>query len=268
MARIVYGVDFSGGAQAGRKIWLAELRAAKNKLVVESLTPAYRLPGGGKKREAALAGLREFIADETTAVFGLDTSLGLPQAVMLHDSWDEMVAHFADDYPSDDAFRERCREQTGGRELKRETDITARTPLAAYNIRMYRQTYYGIRDVVAPLVQSGAISVLPFHPPDPPRNWVIEVCPASTLKRLSLYDSYKGKTYAQRKARERLIMILQREHGILITPEQRDRLISNTDGDVVDSVLAAYATHLALKAGRLHPDQFSERERCEGVVFF
>ena len=44
----VYGVDFSGARDAGRRIWLAEGRVGGGRLRVESCYPAEELPGSGR----------------------------------------------------------------------------------------------------------------------------------------------------------------------------------------------------------------------------
>jgi hypothetical protein len=103
-----------------------------------------------------------------------------------------LVTSFSERYPDAEAFRAICREQAGDRELKRVTDVETRTPFCVYNLRLYRQTFYGIRDVLGPLMRTGSVSVLPMQPADPQKSWVVEICPASTLKSKGLYVPYKG----------------------------------------------------------------------------
>ena len=81
----------------------------------------------------------------------------------------------------------------GRKELRRVTDIEARTPLSPYNRRIYKQTYYGIRDVIAPLIASGAACALPMQAAIPDRAWLLEICPASTLELMGLRESYKDE---------------------------------------------------------------------------
>ena len=58
-------------------------------------------------------------------------------------------------------------------------------------MRIYRQTYYGIRDLLGPLVAKNLVNVPPLHDSGDGVPWLMEVCPASTLKASGLYGSYK-----------------------------------------------------------------------------
>ena len=64
-------------------------------------------------------------------------------------------------------FRESCTDaalRLGDRkELKRRTDIEAKAPFSAYNLWIYRQTYYGIKELLGPLVSKNLVNVPPLH---------------------------------------------------------------------------------------------------------
>lgn len=243
----VHGVDFSGAIDAGRRIWIASG-------VVEDGTPrivdcrrAEELPGSGRRRERALAALRELIAGERAAAIGLDFPFGLPAPLVPDGSWVDFALAFAGRYPDPEAFRHACVTQTGGRELKRLTDLEARTPFSSYNLRLYRQTYAGIRDLLAPLVRADVARVVPMQPVAPDRPWLLEICPASTLKRASLYRSYKGQTLAQRVARERILASLGSSGALAIPDAVRRRALDDPGGDALDSLIAAAATSGAVR---------------------
>ena len=70
-------------------------------------------------------------------------------------------------------------------------------PFAAYNLRIYRQTFYGVRDVLAAAVARQAAAVIPMQEYAANKAWIVEACPASTLKSLGVYRPYKGATKAQ-----------------------------------------------------------------------
>jgi hypothetical protein len=53
---------------------------------------------------------------------------------------------------------------------------------------LFRQTCFGIRSVLAPLVRDGLVSVVPMQRPAADKPWLLEICPASTLKARNLYD--------------------------------------------------------------------------------
>ncbi|MFP5501598.1 MAG: hypothetical protein ACLGIN_03855, partial [Candidatus Sericytochromatia bacterium] len=171
--------------------------------------------------------------------------------------------------------RAACRAATGGQEIKRETDRLARVPFNAFNLRVYRQTYYGLREVIAPLVRSGRAAVLPMQPPAEDRAWVLEVCPASTLKRLGLYYtaagrpwSYKGRTEAHQAARARLWLALTDRYGLRAGPAKRRAAIEDAGGDALDAVIAACATAEAIESPLALPASCREAAPVEGYIYF
>jgi hypothetical protein len=55
-------IDFSGAADAGRRIWIAELVAEEGAYRVVSCSPAYELPGEPHGRDEVHAALVAYIA--------------------------------------------------------------------------------------------------------------------------------------------------------------------------------------------------------------
>lgn len=220
----VYGVDFSGARDAGRRIWLAEGPVGDGRLRIEHCYPAEELPGSGRDRAAALGALRRLVAAAPRAAFGLDFPFGLPRPLLEGaESWEAFVLSFPGNYPGADAFRQRCRARHPPGELKRETDRETKTPFAPYNLRLYRQTYYGIRQVLYPLVRDGAACVLPMHARCPGRAWVLEICPASTLKWAGLpAQQYKARTVEGRRTREAILAGIEARGGIQSTAEDAE----------------------------------------------
>ena len=125
-------------------------------------------------------------------------------------------------------------------------------PWCAYNRRIYKQTYYGIRDVLAPLVKEKVVSVLPIQSVAFDKPWLLEVCPASTLKRMKLYRPYKGtnkdiKDIDKKKNRKYILGKIENTGLIKIRSSAlRATIIDNPGGDALDSVIAALATFRAL----------------------
>ncbi len=150
--RRIYGVDFSGSVDAGRKIWLAAGRAEDDTLIIDECLRGEALPGSSRERETCLAALRAFIAQSGEVIFGLDFPLSVPQVVFADQTWLQFIHSFAQRFPSPQHFRDQCFKAAHGREIKRATDIESKTPFSPYNLRLYRQTYYGLRDVIGPLV--------------------------------------------------------------------------------------------------------------------
>jgi len=134
-----------------------------------------------------------------------------------------------------------------------------------------RQTFHGLRDVVLPLVESGAIALpfdeLPFDEIENENLWLLEICPASLLKKQKLYLSYKGKSISQRENREIILRQMQQRVGLKISEEISERVFDDTEGDALDAVLAAVCTFRAMQ----NPENLrarSEREKFEGRVYF
>jgi hypothetical protein len=252
------GVDFSGAKQAGRNIWLTEGIAwinATGRRVLEicRAESAAELPGGGTERDRALRALRTHIVNaqekisttHVTTAYGMDFPFTLPRVLLGDRSWEEFAMSFTERFPNPEQFRDWCRRRDGGSERKRTTEKKAAVPFAAYNLRIYRQTYYGMRDILAPLVRNHRVWVLPMQQPDLERPWLMETCPASALKRLNLYRPYKGKTANHRRHRQKiLVTLLEREDltlskRVLENEAFQSIFIDNAGGDALDSLIAA-----------------------------
>ncbi len=243
----IYGVDFSGAVDAGRKIWIAGGQADADGLHLSICLQAAALPGGSIKRDPALAALRTFITAQTEAAFGLDFPFSLALPELPYATWSEFARRFPEDYPEPAALL--------GRNARRLTDHEAKTPFAPGNLRLYRQTYYGLRDLLAPLVAADAARVVPMQPPTPGKPLLAEICPASTLKRLGLYAPYKGQSAAHRTQRERILRHLQRR-GLTLEAGIEALLLEDAEGDALDSAIAAFTTADCAQRGAFHqPDQ-------------
>jgi hypothetical protein len=262
--RRIYGVDFSGGADAGRKIWLAAGRVENDTLIIDACFPGEALPDSSRERETCLAALRVFMAQSGEAIFGLDFPLSVPQAVFADQTWLHFIRTFAQRFPSPQEFRRQSFLAAHGHELKRPTDVESKTPFSPYNLRLYRQTYYGLRDVIGPLVIDRVVRVLPMQSPRDDQPWLIEICPASTLKRLELYVPYKGKTDRYRAARTTILAALTARGPVRLSRAIRSAVLDDPEGDALDSVIAALAVFRAA-----HQTGFSvpARYRREGFVF-
>lgn len=262
----VHGVDFSGAADAGRHIWIASGTIDGDALRIEECRRAESLPGAGRRRDQSLAALRAFIAGERGAAIGLDFPFSLPLSLVGAGTWEAFTRAFVARYAHPDAFKRACLALAGGRELRRLTDVEARTPFSPYNLRLYRQTYSGIRDLLAPLAQVGAACVVPMQPPRPGLPWLLEVCPASTLKRAGLYRSYKGRSGEHRAARERILAGIESPGTVAIPAPLRQVMLDDTGGDALDSLIAAVATARAVRDPHF-PGPRDSRYTLEGRVY-
>ncbi len=243
----IYGVDFSASTEAGKGTWITAGTVAPSGLRISECHPAELLPGSGRDRHTCLTALRSFLMTLRACAVGMDFPFGLPGALVEEPSWPEFVRAFPARYPSPSVFKQSCLSAAGGCEVKRTTDKQAKTPWAAYNLRLYRQTYFGINDLLRPLVQDDSICVLPMQPPLPDRPWVLEICPASTLRRAGFFrPSYKGGSRRHASARASILDWLDRQNEVAIPLEVRSTVLANKAGDAVDSLIAAYATFKAV----------------------
>jgi hypothetical protein len=243
----VYGVDFSGAVDAGRKIWIAGGEVEGGALHLTTCLQAADLQGGALAREEALTALGHFIALQTDAAFGLDFPFSLAQSDIPYATWLKFVHRFPADYPAPTAVL--------GKNARRQTDREAKTPFAPGNLRLYRQTYYGIRDLLAPLLIADAARVVPMQVPAPGKPIVAEICPASTLKRLGLYTPYKGKTEVHQGQRQHILRALE-GYGLSVEAGLEPHLIEDTEGDAIDSAIAAFTTANCAARGVFHqPDE-------------
>ena len=256
----IYGIDFSGAQDGGKKIWIAKGVVKQDLLLIKECFRARDLLGSGNKLDKCLPALKDFIKENQDAAFGLDFPFGLPEFLVEQKSWKEFIIAFPDLYDSPDHFRETCFSDAGNRELKRQTDKEAKTPLSPYNRRIYKQTYYGISEIINPLVRGNHVCVLPMEKPITSKAWILEICPASTLKSLGLYVPYKGPDEEKRAARKKILLKLARFRSLQIKRQEiYKRIIGDKGGDAVDSIIAASSTFCALRS--------SISYRIEGYVY-
>ena len=263
--RRVLGVDFSGANDAGRKIWVAECKRGRgNRLTLLDLRPAAELPGGGVDPTTAIAALAAHIVREPDTISGCDFPFTLPMQMIDRPSWETFVADFADRFADPDAFRAWALRRAEGRELRRAADRAAKTPFNSYNLRIYRQTWWGIAHLLGPLLSSGQAIVRPYQSiPATSHPIVIEACPASSLKSIGFYPAYKGREGSHRLERKAILRRLI--HAGFIerpTPRIQQILLDNIGGDALDATIAAVATAHARIEREPEP-----AERIEGIIY-
>jgi hypothetical protein len=256
--RLIVGLDFSGAIDAGRKIWIARGSAHGDALDVSACLPAAALPGSAVARQQCLPALRGYLASLGAAAVGCDFPFSLPRALVPEQRWQEFVLAFASRYPTAEAFRQAWRAATGGREPRRACDRDARTPFSPGNVRIYRQTHAGIVELLAPLVREGRVRVLPMQPPAADLPLLIEVCPASALKRLGLYRPYKGRDDALASMRSRIMTALEEAGDLRVASAVREVALRDTEGDALDSVIAALVTFRVLRDPGFHACSYGD----------
>ncbi len=265
----IYGVDWSGARDAGRHAWVAGGVRNDCVLHLDHLLRGDELSGGAAERDTFIDALVNFVTHSGPSAFGFDFPFGLPLPLTGRGGWPTLLAEFSQRYPDAETFRERCRLAAAGAELKRVTDRVTKTPFCAYNLRMYRQTYWGMCAVLAPLVNDRKACAVPMQRRRPGLPVLLETCPASTLKILGLYKPYKGRTPAHRNQRALIVRALERG-GRLVLPARRLRqvIVNDPGGDALDAVIAAVATANAVHQRdfpRIAP--FDARYLDEAVVY-
>ncbi|SEO42295.1 Protein of unknown function [Halogranum amylolyticum] len=253
----VYGVDFRGGDDADDGVWVAEgvvdpacdggegFDGAGLRLVdCRPATERFDCPAD---REALLPALAAFLGRlGGDVVVGVDFPFGVPAPLVGADDWETFVHRFPSRFASPEEFSRRCVELAklvdGGVETRlfRETD----EPLSAlppYDPHLAARTFYGIRDVLRPLVTADLVQVHPMQSPDSTKPSLLEVYPAGTLEDLGLLhvtDETDGEGGRQRRESVRDGLV---EYGVAVADDVRHRV---DDGDdALDAVVAAVAAY-------------------------
>lgn len=268
--RRIAGIDFSGAEQAGTKIWIADGVVEGNRLAIRQLVRADALPGGSRDREPALSALRAYIGERPDLIAGCDFPFSVPKPLLQGRDWGAWLSEVMVRYPDAEAFRAACRKITGNKEWRRATDYEAKTPFCPFNLRLYRQTYWGTTSLLAPLVVRAQAVVLPMMVDEPGKPAIIETCPASVLKRWHGPRGnvgYKDSGDASEERRDEIVERLYGE-GVDLNASDREKAVKTANGDPLDAVLAAYATWIASRDfENLRPRPGSD-DGLEARVFF
>jgi hypothetical protein len=249
----IFGVDFSGSQTPGGDIWITETVHQSTGLEVENCQSAadrFDLPSTAS-RDRIYQKLQSLVTTQPSTVFGFDFPFSLPEPLIDDvDSWYEHLEEFHRRFgtTSADDFRKRCvgRATVKAGEsgyLRRETDwrYGGQCP---YQHQIQFQTFYGQRDLLAPLITNDQARGLPMQARDGNLPWLIEVYPAATLGGYGLYrQGYKNRPEAS-KRRARNIEGFQNQ-GITISDSIANRC-RNSD-DAHDSLTAAIAAFNALQ---------------------
>lgn len=255
----VYGVDFSGSKSPGNAIWITEGKITERETLEVTSTQSAKDRLEETEREAVLEGLCTLIRDEENAVFGLDFPFGFPKDASDTDDWKQFLENFVetfeekdiDAYP--DTFGGNCH---GRREI--DCRYAGQSP---FSPQIKYQVFYGLRDVIGPLVLEGDGIALPMQSGEDSTTALIEVYPAATFGRLCLYRTgYKG--YGEDSERRRKINAegLQEIESI----ETGDSIVEQaaSSDDALDSLCAAVATWRAIR------DDFEcDESTVEGHIF-
>ena len=118
------------------------------------------------------------------------------------------------------------------------------------------------------MITEHAARVIPIQAPRAGAPIIAEICPASILKRLGLYGSYKGRAAKLRDARRSILNGLV-DRGLLRRPQRSvmSDLLDDTGGDALDAVIAAAgAARVAVDPDAMRPRD--DLDRIEARVYF
>jgi hypothetical protein len=268
----IYGIDFSGALDAGRKIWIALARIKGDLLEIRNCRPGYSIPEGGKKLCDCLPALVKFIANHRNSIFGFDFPFGIPQAILENlgcENWLQFIFSFPKEFDDPHDFKRKCKDLAGNREAKRITDRECHTPFSPYNLRLFRQTYFGIKSILYPLLKKGRACVIPMQEIIENKPLILEICPRSTLivERITA-GKYKGRTQEHRGNRRHILNRLKDKNVIIPNDHLSRLIIADPGGDAIDSVLAAYTVWKALRNPTFpFPTGWKKAYALEGYVY-
>ena len=257
----IYGIDFSGSKSPSQKIWITEaslMDSSDQHLQVQDVSAAAELFSGTQRSEV-LTDLHGLIRQSNNAVIGLDFPFSLPYSSINTNNWEDFIDEFARNFNNKDISAYPGPFESDG-EQRRETDIRfgGQSPMSP---QVQYQVFYGLRDVLHPLVSEDEIRVLPMQNRDPARPSVLEVYPAATFGAERLYRiGYKKNTEQSRKRRRMNAEGLQSHDKLSIEENLVEKAIQSDDA--LDSLCAAFAVSRAIREGLNR-----NKKSVEGEIF-
>jgi hypothetical protein len=236
---VVHGVDFSGADGGGAaKIRIAERELASRSAV--AIRP--RVDRNGLKRA-----ILESAQDGRSHLWRIDAPFGLPVECFAEQrpegfgdgpvTW-MAIAEWMAGFQTAREWRSAMRELSR-REPKRACDRALATPLAPMNLRVFKQTFTVITEILLPLAREG-IAIEPVSMPANPESLrvrVVESCPASVLRHRGWpYKGYKGGGEPPRVVREEIVRLLRQE-GLEIASQTAVEAIHDVEGDLLDALI-------------------------------
>ncbi|MFM1867789.1 MAG: hypothetical protein RL591_1197 [Planctomycetota bacterium] len=237
-ATIIHGVDFSGADGGGA----AKIRIAERELAARSAVAIRPRVDRNGLRKAILASQE----DGRRHIWRIDAPFGLPLECFTESrpeglegdlTWMK-IATWMESFPNARAWRGAMRELSR-REPKRACDRALSTPMAPMNLRVFKQTFTLITEILLPLAREG-VAIDPVTMVDGakmPNVRVCEGCPASVLRHLGWpHKGYKGGGEPPRRLREDLVRLLRKE-GLEIASETAVEAIHDEEGDLLDALI-------------------------------
>ncbi len=261
--KVIWGIDFSAARYPATRIWLTEARIDSRGLFVyqiSHLAARCSLKTASPIRKV-LPVLKDLLLTHQPDWVGMDFPFALPFSLLKPSNYASFLQCFQQQFPKVDQFEQFCKRQCP--QPMRLTDKRQQAPWSPCNLRLFRQTYWGIRGILTPLWQKSVIQILPFQPFYAGKTHLMEVCPASMLKLNGRYSPYKGRDEQRRRRRWQLVDWVQQTFLVRFAAGQIEKIIEQPGGDALDSLLAVLpAYRLWLRYGFIplpaHPLAFVE----------
>jgi hypothetical protein len=229
---ILHGVDFSGADSGGA----AKIRVVDRNLRARGDEVALR---GRFDRKTLLRTILESAREPGEHLWRIDAPFSLATesltALGVARDWKAMAAWMAD-FGSPRGWRHAVR-AVDRREPKRFCDRADSTPMAPMNLRVFKQTWTLICEVLLPLAEAGVRIEPLVNTAEPSRTTVCEGCPASVLHRLGWpTKGYKGQGDPPRVVRATILERLP-SVGVRMPDALAREAMDDAEGDLLDAIL-------------------------------
>ncbi|MFO0826672.1 MAG: hypothetical protein U0572_00860 [Phycisphaerales bacterium] len=229
---LLHGVDFSGAESGG---------SAKIRIVERNLrTPKEPVVSRGRADRGTLVRMiRESVRDERDHVWRIDAPFALPieslDEIGVPHEWLAM-AQWLRDFGSPRGWRHDMRE-VSRREPRRFCDRAEHTPMAPMNLRVFKQTWTLICEVLLPLAEDGVRIEPVANTGEPSKVVVCEGCPSSVLQRHGWPTrGYKGKGEPPKGVRAEIAAKLK-SLGVIVSDALAKEAVADEEGDLLDAIL-------------------------------
>jgi hypothetical protein len=233
---------------------------------------------GTADRVQALSHLVHLIKRSRHALWAMDFPFGFPIEIFAPGTrWPAQIEFLRgwgeDAYGVGLECLRRAKERGGPMHIRRQTDDEMKAPFDCYHYRIIYQAFYGMRDVLGPLRRTRGTAVLPFQCRRLARaeRVIVESCPSSTLKRLSLpHQNYKqpaGGPLTWRRRTTRRVILEGLARHVAFDDRHRRTMMRNRGGDALDAVIAAAGGYHAFRAADHADVARHERYPLEGLLY-
>ncbi len=234
----LWGIDFSAARTPGSDIWIAQGIFYQNYLEIEQLSSLHELAGISAQTslQACLHALTAILLQFQPVCVALDFPFSLPRDILPAPSVSQLYDRFFEVFPEPESLLRQC--TRAKRQPLRYTDRIQRVPFSPCNLRLYRQTYWGMGTVLRALWHIPQVAILPFRPFSWDAMNLVEICPASVLKHNGLYRPYKGTQAHHREGRKRILDWMVQTFPVTMPSEIKERVWNQAGGDALDAMVA------------------------------